>query len=348
MTPQPDAEEAESGLSGAGSDGVTHAHDRYFRLGLHDRAEQAALVADLFPGLAPLLNAAGFETVDGTFVDEHLRERHTDLLLRTRLAGHDVLIYVLIEHQRTVDPLMAIRMLIYQARIWERHLREHPDTRRLPLILPAVIYQGERPWTAPTDLRDLLDLDDQVAAEVAEYLPSIRYRLDDLTQLDLPDLHTRALTAPLRLMLTLLMRAPGNPHVTDLLLGMTEDVTTVKNEMPSGARHLGAAFTYITSVAEASDDDLRRVAKQLGPEVLEAYMTTAQALEAKGEAKGEARGEARGLVKGEARLLLKQLTLKFGALPDTVRDRTHAATTTELETWAERILTATTLDDVFA
>ncbi len=322
---------------------MTHAHDRYFRVGLQDRAEQAALVADLFPGLAPLLDAAGFEAVDGTFVDEQLRERHTDLLLRTRLAGHDVLIYVLVEHQRTVDPLMAVRMMRYQARIWDRHLREHPDVRRIPVILPAVIYQGERPWTAATDLRDLLDLDDQVAAEVVEFLPSIRYRLDDLTQLDPRDLRARELTAPLRLMLTLLMRAPGNPRVTDLLETMAHDLTTVLSE-PNGARHLDAALTYIRNVTDTSDDDLRRVAEHLGPDVLEVLMTNAQVLEAKAKAEGKAEGK----VEGQADMLLSLLTFKFGPLPDGIHSRVHAATTSELETWAQRVLTATTLDDVLA
>lgn len=138
---------------------MPHAHDRYFRLGLQAPAEQAALVASLFPGLGPLLDADTFEALDGTFVDERLRGHQTDVLLRTRLVGHDVLIYTLVEHQRTVDRFMALRMMRYQARIWERYLREHPDAERLPVILPAVIYQGERSWTAATDLRELLHLD---------------------------------------------------------------------------------------------------------------------------------------------------------------------------------------------
>ncbi len=141
------------------SAGMAHAHDRYFRAGLQGRPEQAALVGELFPGLMPFLDAVAFETVDGTFVDEELRERQTDVVLRTRLSGRDVFIYVLVEHQRTVDPLMAVRMMRYQTRIWDRHLARHPGATRVPVILPAVVYQGERTWTAATDLRDILDLD---------------------------------------------------------------------------------------------------------------------------------------------------------------------------------------------
>ncbi len=312
---------------------MPHAHDRYFRIGLQAPAEQAAMVASLFPDLGPLLDTAGFETVDGTFVDEHLHARQTDVLLRTRLAGHEAFVYVVIEHQRTVDPFMALRMMRYQARIWDRYLRENPDAQRLPVILPAVVYQGQRPWNAPTNLRDLLhlDLDPDALAAIADYLPSLRYRLDDLTLLDPEDLTGRPLTPPLRVMLTLLMAAPGNTHVDDIVESLFGDVAAVAHG-PGGAQHITAALTYIASVANTPFDRLGPIVERLGSVVKEAYMTTADLLRAE----------------GQAELLLRQLTRKFGPLDNSVHDRVHAATTTELETWADRVLTATTLDDVLA
>jgi predicted transposase/invertase (TIGR01784 family) len=51
---------------------------------------------------------------------------------------------------------------------------------------------------------------------------------------------------------------------------------------------------------------------------------------------------------GEAKLLLKQLGLRFGPLSDVTRARVQAATVEQLETWGERILSAATLDDVLA
>jgi hypothetical protein len=66
-----------------------------------------------------------------------------------------------------------------------------------------------------------------------------------------------------------------------------------------------------------------------------------------GEAKGRTEGEAKGRTEGEAKLLSKQLTLKFGPLDDATTQRLRAASTAEIELWAERILTADSLDDVF-
>jgi hypothetical protein len=42
------------------------------------------------------------------------------------------------------------------------------------------------------------------------------------------------------------------------------------------------------------------------------------------------------------------MTLRFGALPDSVVARVRSATVDELERWAERMLVATTLDELLA
>ena len=57
--------------------------------------------------------------------------------------------------------------------------------------------------------------------------------------------------------------------------------------------------------------------------------------------------ESRGEKKGRADLLLKQLQCKFGNMPDAVRERVTGASDEETSVWAERILFAASLDDVF-
>jgi hypothetical protein len=54
----------------------------------------------------------------------------------------------------------------------------------------------------------------------------------------------------------------------------------------------------------------------------------------------------RYLAEGEAKVLLKQLALKFGPLSDSVTERVNSASLTELDAWTSRVLTAATLDEV--
>jgi tartrate dehydratase alpha subunit/fumarate hydratase class I-like protein len=59
------------------------------------------------------------------------------------------------------------------------------------------------------------------------------------------------------------------------------------------------------------------------------------------------KGVERGIRQGEARMLLRQLSLRFGNLPDSVQARVESADADLLMRWSERILTASTLDEVF-
>jgi hypothetical protein len=74
----------------------------------------------------------------------------------------------------------------------------------------------------------------------------------------------------------------------------------------------------------------------------EALMTTAERLEARGEARGLAAGEARE----RAATLTRLLTLKFGELPNPASTAIHNATPEQLLRWTDRVLTAATLDEV--
>ncbi len=67
----------------------------------------------------------------------------------------------------------------------------------------------------------------------------------------------------------------------------------------------------------------------------------------KGMQKGMEKGIEKGMQKGEITLLKRQLKLRFGDLPDWVENRLTQATTDQLERWAEKILDAITLEEVF-
>lgn len=51
---------------------------------------------------------------------------------------------------------------------------------------------------------------------------------------------------------------------------------------------------------------------------------------------------------GMAEIVLEQLTARFGPLAESTQARVEAGTTAQLLEWARRVLTASTLDEVFA
>ena len=88
----------------------------------------------------------------------------------------------------------------------------------------------------------------------------------------------------------------------------------------------------------------------------EKFMTAAEEWMLEGMEKGLAKGMEKGLAKGReegeraalAAVVLVQARLRFRDVPAEAVARIEAAPKPELERWIERILTAETLDDLFA
>ncbi len=92
------------------------------------------------------------------------------MLWRARIRGGSDYVYFLIEFQSTSDRSMAFRMLEYSCMLLDRLSGE----KRLPPVIPIVIYSGPEKWTARTDLSAMRNLPDQWWED---YQPQMRYLL---------------------------------------------------------------------------------------------------------------------------------------------------------------------------
>src|SRR5687767_10926302 len=103
-------------------------HDSLFK-SVFSQVEHAAgmLRSVLPPELVQHIDFATLALRPGSFVDEALKERYTDLLFSAQVGGRPTLFYFLIEHQSTQEDLMGFRLLRYEVRIWEGWLKEHPN-----------------------------------------------------------------------------------------------------------------------------------------------------------------------------------------------------------------------------
>ncbi|MEX1363574.1 MAG: Rpn family recombination-promoting nuclease/putative transposase [Nannocystaceae bacterium] len=144
---------------------LRHPHDALVKR-IFTRPEAAAveLRAMLPTALCEQLDWSTLRVEPASFVDERLRSRHSDILysLRTKDDAREVLVYVLLDHQSTLDPMMAWRFLRYVTRVWERYERSHRPLDALPLVMPLLLYQGPAGWTAPRRLSELLDVPPQL------------------------------------------------------------------------------------------------------------------------------------------------------------------------------------------
>ena len=108
--------------------------------------------------LARHLDFASLERMPASFVTRALDQRHADMVWRVRTTGGRWLyILILLEFQSTIDRRMALRMMEYTAAIWKRlEADDLGPGGEYPFVLPVVIYNGGRRWTAATDVADLI------------------------------------------------------------------------------------------------------------------------------------------------------------------------------------------------
>jgi hypothetical protein len=113
-------------------------------------------------------------------------------------------------------------------------------------------------------------------------------------------------------------------------------------------------FRYLSLVVpDLTPEALHRNLCTLAPDVEEIVMTTlAERWMAQGEARGRAEGEARGRAEGELEgarsLLLCQLELKFGSLPDDARVLVESGDAEQVRKWSLRLVAASSLAEVLS
>jgi predicted transposase YdaD len=164
-------------------------HDRLFKSVFSEPKNAVAhFAACLPPALVAALDLSKAQHMPGSWVDESLREHHSDVAHVIPLKSSDgdeaqtqsALLYTIWEHQSSVDRLMALRAHRYTTRLLEDWSREHPG-ERLPPVIVMVLYHGEAEWTAPVELEGLFALDGltpETREALRPYLPKQRYLLE--------------------------------------------------------------------------------------------------------------------------------------------------------------------------
>jgi predicted transposase/invertase (TIGR01784 family) len=301
---------------------------------------------------AALVEALDWTTLTlrpGNFVDVALREQFTDLLYSTTWRhGDEVFVYFLFEHQSAPptspnDGLMAFRLLRYQVQIWERWRADHPAERKLPMILPIVMYHGATPWPEPMAFDALIAVPPSMRPTVEPHLVRFAYVLHDLSKISDDDLHRGAQLTALAKLVTLLLKHGRTRADLLQLLGRWADVMREVVRAPNGLDALARVVRYILEVNEhVRPEALQAFLEiEIGPEAKDTIVTAAQ--------RYIEQGRQEGRQEGESSVLLRLVRQRFGDAVDThVERRIATASIEQLDTWTARILSATTLGELLS
>jgi len=324
-------------------------HDLFARYTFaHPERAAAELRAVLPPHVVSAVDWSSLRREPSSVVDPELRETESDLLFSARLHGsHSVLLYVLLEHQSSVNRWMALRMLRYVVRQVEHWRQQHPESTVLPVIIPLVMYHGEDgAWSAARRVEDLFDLpgEDEQRERWRALVPRFEYLLDDLTAERHEALMARP-GPPLARLAWLLLRYVRSEELAHRLKDWTVLFTEV-HAAPEGFEHLLVITRYITWVGGMA---AHRAAKQVLHSVLDAQAAETL-MRSYGERlveRAERWGMRRGRLRGRAEAVLQILVARGIHVGDEAQQRILTCTDlATLDRWLKQAMNATTLSDV--
>ncbi len=350
-------------------------HDLFARYTFgHPERAAAELRAVLPAHVVSQVDWSSLRRESSSVVDPELRETESDLLFTARLhTGHPLLLYVLLEHQSTVDPWMALRMLRYVVRQMERWRQEHPESEALPLIIPLVMYHGpEGAWTAPRRVEDLFALPEEGREQWRALVPRFEYLLDDLTAEREEALRARP-GPPLARLAWLVLRYGRSEELARRLPEWVALFAQVQSG-PEGAEHLVVLIRYLLWVGDEGVHEatrqvlhsmvdeqqteglMRSYAEQLIEQGLQQGLQQGmerglqqglqQGME-QGLQQGREEGRKEGLTQARAEAILRILTARGVQADEAARQRILACTdVTTLDRWFDLALNATTLSEV--
>jgi predicted transposase YdaD len=237
-----------------------------------------------------------------------------DQVFQVTLANdRELLLHLEFQGRRSHEP-MQWRMLEYMPRLARLH--------RLDLE-SVVLYIGRGAGADDTGSYQVNGLD---GAPVLAW----RYRVIRLWQMPAEELIAARQVAPLALL--------GQTQIARPEVVLPAVVTRIRSVADDALRdHLLAAL-----VALLPEEEMISMVDRLLEEEDEWL------LELPFQRRIRAEGHAEGRREGEAEVLLRQLRIRFGALPEDVTARLNAADAETLLRWSERVLSAPTLDAVFA
>lgn len=160
---------------------TTHLHDSGYKKLFSNRTILRQLLETFVAEpWVKLLDFDNCQTIDKSFISDHYKETESDLIYRFGLSGRDLYLYLLLEFQSTIVPFMSVRVLNYLTNFYLDYLASHKGAKRLPAVIPIVLYNGKRKWTAKTEIKELIEQ----AIIPDDYLPHFKYLLIDESRYD--------------------------------------------------------------------------------------------------------------------------------------------------------------------
>lgn len=265
--------------------------------------------------------------------DAETGRRLVDKLVRVwRKDGSEAWVLIHIEVQGQVDAEFAKRMYVYHYRLYDRYDR--------PVVSLAVLGDERKNWRPENFGYELWGCKVRLEFPIIKLL-DYQTRWEELDQS-----HN-----PFAILTMAHLKSQQTARDTDGRLKWKIQIVKGLYQKGFGREDILELFRFIDwlmVLPEALENQFEETLQQFEEEEKMPYITH---IERKGIQQGMQQGMQQGIQQGiqqgEVFVLKRQLRRRFGELSPELEQRLESASIAELENWADRVLSAETLADVF-
>ena len=327
---------------------ISNPHDSFFRETFSRKEVATDFLSMYLPDeITQHINLDTLKMSKDTFVDEELRSHFSDLLYTVKHRKEDLHLYLLFEHKSSPDSWISLQLLRYMVKIWDLYRKQHPKTKKLPTILPLVLYHGYNKWKIPQEFNALLAQNDDY---LKEYTPNFQYLLHDFSFMSNEEIRGKAI---LRLTLQLFkhIKDPALADKLPQIINLLQEVSSKQTALEI----LEILLRYVVKGTKRfTEQDMTKIFTQTSMEdnIMKTFIDDyiEQGLKQgiqQGIQQGMQQGMQQGIQQGSNKVLIIQLTHRFGSLPKWAEEKIHNADIKTLEKWSLQLLSANELDEVF-
>ncbi len=133
-------------------------HDKNFKLSLSNKeVAKDFLCTHLSKSILKIIKLSTLKICPDSYITPELEDNYSDVIYSVKTnKDHYCYIYTLIEHMSTATWDLPIRMVEYQLSIIANHRRQYPRDRKIPVVIPFLVYNGKKsPYPKTLDIMKL-------------------------------------------------------------------------------------------------------------------------------------------------------------------------------------------------
>ncbi|BCZ45840.1 transposase [Clostridium gelidum] len=163
---------------------MNNIHDRSYKDLYSNKVVFLDLVKEMLKApWAKDLNEENLVLVDKEYILSDYEENESDIVYKANIDGKEVIFYILLEFQSSVDYRMPLRLFFYINEILREYIKnlnkEDKKNKKgfnVPAVVPIVLYNAKRTWTAPRYFKDIVNKSELFGENIVNF----KYELFDV------------------------------------------------------------------------------------------------------------------------------------------------------------------------